>query len=280
MLSRIRSNKKALFSTMGFAAGALGALLARVFSHEGDASMLALVGVTGLWVGTFSAVISMSLIWAQDIYNRRPGFPTAKLKSGLGYGFIGGLIAGSVAQTVYSFQFDSQFLQEVVFKPACWALMGAVLGWRLAGVIPNFPTQRAVTGGAIGGAIGGFGFVLVPDFFGSLPEVGAQMLGVAILGAVLGISIVTIESMFREACLEITWAPKEVTVVNLGAKQVTIGGGDDHIYVDGMPQGASGVLMEQGKIYYVDNVRKTRTELRDGSRINIGSVSAVVKAKA
>lgn len=279
MLAKIRNNKKALFSVMGLVGGALGAALASAFSDWGEGSPVLLVAATALWVGTFSAILTMALYWAQDIYNRRPGFPTEKLKSGLGYGFVAGLIAGGAAQSVYSIPFESAALQNLVFKPACWGLMGAMLGWRLTTVMPNFSVQRAIIAGAIGGTLGGIFFVLSAMAIDGLSELPAQMIGVGLLGAVLGFSLVTVESMFRDASLEITWAPKEITVVALGAKAVSIGGGDDHIYVAGLPQNASGVVIEQGKIYYADNVGGRRTELRNGSKINIGTISVVVKAK-
>jgi len=104
------------------------------------------------------------------------------------------------------------------------------------------------------------------------------MAGIGALGAALGIAIVVVDSIFREATLEIIWAPKEVTTVGLGGNMVTIGGGDDHIYVAGLSRKAAGVVIEQGKIQYVDIASGQRTDLRDGSRLKIGSIEIVVHA--
>jgi hypothetical protein len=124
--------------------------------------------------------------------------------------------------------------------------------------------------------VGGIGFLIVGAY---LPEVFGRMLGVGILGAMLGLSIVVVEAMFREASLDIIWAPKEQTSITLGPNPVYIGGGDDHVHVAGLPQHAAGVILEQGKIQYVDSSTGKRTDLKDGSRIKIGKIEIVIHAK-
>ncbi len=275
MLTRIRTEKKLLFSIMGFLGGAVGAVIAHQMP-DGSESMIMRVFMTALWAGGFSAVLTSALYWAQEVYSRRLGFPMSKIKEGLWSGFVAGMVAGGIAQSVFSIPFESEWIQHYVFRPACWGIMGGILGWRLSKGVPNFSDKKAIFGGVIGGLVGGVGFVSVVAV---LPELLGQMLGIGLLGAALGFAIAAVESMFRLASLEITWAPKEVTELSLGSNAVTIGGGDDHIYVDGMPHNASSIFLEGGKIYYVDNTKKSRTELRDGSKISIGSISAVVKAK-
>jgi hypothetical protein len=122
---------------------------------------------------------------------------------------------------------------------------------------------------------GGMGFLVVAGLFA---EMIGRMLGVGILGAALGLAIVIVEALFREASLEVIWAPREVTTLSLGPKPISIGGGDDHVHLSGLPRRAASVAMEQGKIYYTDTATGKKTEFRDGSRIKVGKVEMVVHA--
>ena len=72
------------------------------------------------------------------------------------------------------------------------------------------------------------------------------------------------------------WVPS--TSVALGPVPVTIGGGEDHIYVAGLAPKTAGVVIEQGKIQYVDTASGRRTDLRDGSKIKIGPVEIIIHA--
>jgi hypothetical protein len=71
-----------------------------------------------------------------------------------------------------------------------------------------------------------------------------------------------------------------VTSVSLGPQPVYIGGGDDHIYVSGLPQHAAKVTLEQGKIEYWDVPTGKKTVLKSGSRIKIGKIEIQVRAFA
>lgn len=131
--------------------------------------------------------------------------------------------------------------------------------------------------GALGGFLGGIGFLIASSIFA---EVLGRMAGFGVLGAALGLAVVAIEEMFRTARLDVIWAPKEVTSITLGSKPVFIGGGDDHIFIDGLPQHALGVILENGKIQCIDNATGNRSDLKEGSRIQIGKVEVVVRTKS
>lgn len=272
----MRNNKHLLYSFFGFVGGAGGALLAEIVPLKSTSSAVGLVLHTGLWSATFTAVLTFGLFSAGEIYNRHPWLSPAILRKALPVGAIAGAIAGAAAQAVYTIQMQSVIARELLFKPACWGLMGGLLGWRLVSAIPNLGLGRGVTGGAIGGFLGGLAFVATGIF---LPETLGRMVGVGLLGAALGLAIVTIEAIFREAYLEVVWAPKEVTYVTLGSRPVFIGGGDDHVYVRGLSQNAATVALDQGKIYYTDKATGKRTELKNGSKLHIGSVMILIKAK-
>ena len=272
----VRNNKHLLFALMGFGGAAAGALLGELVPFAATRSALGLVFRTAWWSAAFASVLTLGLFSAGEIYNRRGWISLATLRKALPVGALAGGLAGAVAQAVYTIQMESVMARELVFKPACWGLMGGLLGWRLSSAIPNLGLGRGVAGGAIGGFLGGLAFVLAGV---CLPETLGRMIGVGLLGAALGLAIVAIEALFREAYLEVIWAPKEVTYVTLGITPVLIGGGDDHVRVVGLPQNAASVVLDQGKIQYTDKTSGKRTELKDGSKLEIGSISILVRAK-
>jgi len=270
----IRNNKSLLFGALGLAGGVCGALLGELIPQtEGAQSVLVIS--TAAWAALCGLVIAPALFAASEIYHRRKGYRSTQTLKYLRAGALGGAIAGAVAQLVYGIEMDSPVVQNFVLRPLCWGIMGALLGWRLASSIPNLTTKRAGIAGGIGGIIGGVAFLFAAAF---LPAVFGRMAGIGALGAALGLALVVADSLFREASLEIVWAPKEITTVALGPVPVTIGGGDDHIYVGGLAPKTAGVVVEQGKIQYVETESGRRTDLRDGSKIKIGPIEIIVHA--
>ncbi len=271
----MRNNKHLLYAALGFVGGAGGALLAELVP-QGPSSSLGLIFRTGMWSAASAAVLTLGLFSAGEIYNRRKWISLHTLRKALPVGLIAGAIAGAVAQAVYSIQMESSIARELIFKPACWSLMGGLLGWRLSTAIPNLGLRRGVAAGTLGGFLGGLAFIFAGLF---LSAALGRMIGIGLLGAALGLAIVVIEALFREAYLEVIWGPKEVTYVTLGTIPVFIGGGDDHVRVMGLPQNAASVVLNQGKIHYADNAGGKRIELKDGSKLQIGSITIVIKAK-
>lgn len=271
----MKNNKRLLFSVCGFAGGAAGALLAELVPNFG-LGLVPLVANTTLWSAVGAALITVALFAAGEIYNRKK-FSFGIYRKGVVAGVIAGAVGGFVAQAVYSFQGEPNFFNQVIFRSFCWAIMGGLLGWRLSAVVPNLGSSRGIIAGAIGGFVGGIGFLASSMIFA---EVLGRMVGFGVLGAALGLAVVAIEEMFRAARLDVIWAPKEITSVTLGAKPVFIGGGDDHIFIDGLPQHALGVILENGKIQCIDNATGNRSDLKEGSRIQIGKVEVVVRTKA
>lgn len=271
----MKNNKRLLFSVCGFAGGAAGALLAELVPEFG-LSMVSAVAYTTLWSAVGAALVTVALFAAGEIYNRKK-FSFGIYRKGMLAGVIAGAIGGFVAQAVYSFQGEPNFFNQVIFRSFCWAIMGGLLGWRLSAVVPNLGSNRGIIAGAIGGFVGGIGFLAASMI---LAEVLGRMVGFGVLGAALGLAVVAIEEMFRAARLDVIWAPKEITSVTLGPKPVFIGGGDDHIFINGLPQHALGVILENGKIQCIDNATGNRSDLKEGSRIQIGKVEVVVRTKA
>ena len=270
----MKNNKRLLFSLCGFAGGVAGALLAELVPEFG-LSMVSAVAYTTLWSAVGAALVTVALFAAGEIYNRKK-FSFDIYRKGMVAGVIAGAIGGFVAQAVYSFQGEPNFFNQVIFRSFCWAIMGGLLGWRLSAVVPNLGSSRGVIAGAIGGFVGGIGFLASSMIFA---EVLGRMVGFGVLGAALGLAVVAIEEMFRAARLDVIWAPKEITSITLGNKPVHIGGGDDHVYIHGLPQHALAIVLEGGKIQCIDSASGKRSDLKGGSTIKIGKVEVVVRTK-
>lgn len=268
----MRHNKRLLFLLCGFASGSVGTLCAELSPQFGE-SQLTVAGHVALWAAIIAGFITVGLFAAGELYHHRP-FSFAIYRKGFITGLIAGALAGFAAQSVYSFSDHTHFFGGVVVRSLCWALMGAILGWRLSAVIPNLGTRRGVLAGGLGGFLGGGAFLLVGLF---LPELLGRVVGLGVLGAALGLAVVTIEEAFRSACLVITWAPKEVTTVTLGPSPVHLGGGDDHVFVSGLPQHALSVVLKDGQIHCTNNTNGSHNILKDGSHIKVGRIEITVQ---
>lgn len=270
----MRRNKHFLFGGLGFVGGAVGALVADLVPEGWARSPITHVGYTALWGAIFSAGILVGLTVALEIYAGRKRPSAEKIKSALSAGLLAGALAAGIAQAVFgAYRFEG--LGRFIFQSGCWGLAGSILGWRLSRSIPNLGAMRGAVAGLAGGWIGGMGFLLVSSLSA---EVVGHLVGIGVLGGALGLAMVIVEAMFREASLEVMWAPREITVLSLGPKPISIGGGDDHIYISGLPPRAATVSLEKCKIYYTDMLTGKKTEFRDGSRIKVGRVEMIVHA--
>jgi uncharacterized protein involved in tellurium resistance len=120
------------------------------------------------------------------------------------------------------------------------------------------------------------GFLLTSMF---LPGSAGRIVGIALLGLSLGLAMYFVEKMFREACVEVEWAPNETSRVGLGAQPVVIGGGgEEHIFKRGLPPYVSSLIFKDGLIEHVETANGNRTPLLDGSRLRIGGLNMVVHA--
>lgn len=273
----MKTNKKLIFALGGLIGGMIGALIGEFVPELGQGLITNIIDTT-VWSLLGGAFITVGLFAAGEYYNRRPfSLSLSIYRKGLLSGALAGAIAGFIAQSVYSFQGEPNFFNQVIFRAACWGIMGALLGWRLSIVVPNLGLNRGVIAGAIGGFIGGICFLITSAIFVAM--IG-RMVGLGLLGAALGLAVVAIEEIFRTARLDVIWSPKEVTSITLGPKPVFIGGGDDHVFVAGLPHHALSVALEGGKIQCLDNSSGKRSDLKDGSRIKIGKVEVVVRTTA
>ena len=229
----MRKNKNLLFGGMGFLGGVAGGLVGEAVRPGGLHSYIeSSVGSVAKWSACIGVGILLGLTWALAIYSGRR-FPSGKKIAGAVFsGFLAGAFAGGIAQGVFMihrFIGTGQFF----FQSGCWGLAGAILGLWISRAIPNLGAARGAFAGLMGGWIGGMGFLALAIH---LDEGSGRVMGVGIIGAALGLAIVIVETIFREASLEVIWAPKESTILSLGPRPIWIGGGDDHIHITGMRQ--------------------------------------------
>jgi uncharacterized membrane protein YeaQ/YmgE (transglycosylase-associated protein family) len=277
VLAKLRANQLALYAVAGAIGGALGSVLAELVDQVDPGyynSRAEISFWTGLWSAVFTSVLAATLFVAVEWYQRREIKPP-RAANVLLFGALAGFIAGGLAQTLYSADVGSSWFHDYVIRTLCWGLLGALVGGFLTRPIPNLSLQRGLAAGFIGGAVGGIFFLQVSSV---LPEVLGRVVGIAALGLALGLAMYAAENLFREASIEIIWAPNETSRVGLGGQPVSIGGGEDHIFVRGLPPHVSTIEFNNGHIEHVETANGKRTPLQDGSRLRIGSVYLVVHA--
>lgn len=245
-------------------------------SNAGAGTSFASFLLIGLWTALLAIGLSLALIAGQNRYMRRkPVLTKVEIgKASIG-GLVFGLIAGGLGQCLYLGSSYGVIL-EALSKMVSWTILGGFIGFSLSTFIPNLPPLKGLIGGLIGGFIGAFGFIIGAAITG---DVFGRWLGAAIIGFCIGLMIAIIEQLTREAALEVTWAPNETSLISLGERPITIGGGkEEHIFIAGMQHNQLKIKLEQAKIICEDTVKKKTTSLKNDSKLNIGSVQIKVLA--
>lgn len=277
LIARLRANQLALYAVAGAAGGVVGAMCAELVNQADPdyyTSRAEISFWTGLWSAVFASVLAGALFAAVEWYQRRDIRPRGAIRVML-FGALAGFLAGGLAQALYNADVGSAWFHHYVIRTICWGLLGALVGSLLARPIPNLSFKRGLAAGFIGGAIGGICFIQVSSV---LPDTLGRVVGIGALGLALGLAMYAAETLFREASLEVIWAPNETSRVGLGGKPISIGGGEDHIFVRGLPPRVSTIEFNGGHIEHVETANGKRTPLQDGSRLRIGSVYLVVHA--
>ncbi|MBX7135049.1 MAG: hypothetical protein K1X67_20480 [Fimbriimonadaceae bacterium] len=276
LFARLRSNQLLLNVVAGTLGGAVGAGFAEVVNYLTPeyVDKFELVVFTATWFALLTSIIAASLFAAGVWHQRRDLRPQTVLKALIG-GAVAGFIAGGIAQWLYQQDIGSVRFQNYVLRTFCWGLAGALIGAILSRTVPNLSPKRGSLAGFAGGVVGGIGFLIVSNFF---PDVFGRLVGVATLGAALGLAMYLAENLFREASLEVIWAPNESSRVGLGSQPVTIGGGEDHIFVRALPPRVSTITFQNGLIEHIETSNGRRTRLEDGSRLRIGPINLLVHA--
>jgi hypothetical protein len=278
VFAKLRTNQLAVYLIGGGFGGLGGALLAELVEVSRPryyTSIFKVMLYTALWFGALTSVLAAALVVAAEWYQRRDLGPR-RVGNAFLFGALAGFIAGAVAEAVFQQKIGSLQFQNYVLRTFCWGLAGSLVGALLSRTVPNLGLKRGSAAGFLGGAIGGIAFLLVSSV---LPATLGRLVGISALGIALGLAMYAVEHLFREASLEVIWAPGETSRVSLGAQPVTIGGGrEDHVFVRGMPERTAAIVFENGQIDYVESSSGARTPLRDGSRLPIGNLEVVVHA--
>jgi len=167
-----------------------------------------------------------------------------------------------------------------------WSLMGTLVGTGMSLFVPNLRWDKAMQGGALGGTIGGMGFLLVIKILGA--SIG-RLLGATTLGFFLGLMIALLEEISRQAWLLVYWSPKEQTILSLGQQPILLGSSpNSHIYLRkerGYPPLTGKIYLEGEKIYLefdpsyaqLKAMKNLKQELKNGDTRKLDGLSFEVK---
>jgi Ca-activated chloride channel family protein len=271
-----------------FAAGAaIGAAVGTIASEglgldDGQATtFVELIVETVIWFGLIGLGMALGLLIAQNIYLKKMPDAVSLIKP-LIVGALSGAIAGGLAQVIYGYLYAQGFdmVATEFFRVICWGLAGLGAGWGVSFFVPNYPAKRALLAGFAGGAIGGMAFILLGIV--GLPGALMRAVGIAVLGAAIGLTLSAVEEMLREAWLTVIWGKNETSSVALGAKPVTLGSAstaDIYLPRKTFPPLTAILTVENGKVFFDNKLNNQKVALPNGSKINLGKISIVVNVR-
>lgn len=265
--------KKGLyFGTWGAGGGTIGSLVGEPLKLDKVALGLIISTVyVGIWFGVIGACISVALLSGSSYYLKREFRVGQSAREGAS-GFLSGAIAGAIAQVTYSGIGPTEFLRVI-----CWGIAGGLLGLGLSFRIPNLGHWRGLGGGVAGGVLGGCLFIL---FIYGLSTTAGRLFGTAAIGFFIGLMIVLVEAVFRQAWLEISYRPKEIRTVTLGSELVSLGSDSNKctVYIHNAPLIALRYKLEQGHVMCEDIALGHTTMVSPGDRKVIGNITVSVCA--
>lgn len=131
----------------------------------------------------------------------------------------------------------SALTSDLAQRPLGWTLLGALVAFGIAWIIPNLQADRATASGAVGGLCGGLAFVLLNGLLPDSPV--ARLTAAAVLGFFIGLAVAIVEAVFRDHWLEIRYGKGESRRVTLGREPVSIGSDEKRATV--FARGAAGL---------------------------------------
>lgn len=268
--------------TFGFS-GALGALIGsgctEFFLLSEYTGIGGTIFHTAIWTGIISLGIALALLTTQNLYLKKKVFSKSILSAAF-RGVLTGGAAGAIAQIVFFFTANISTSVEIISRIFCWGILGLGTGWGISKFVPNYPQRTAMIAGFLGGVIGGAAFRFS---FNYLPELASRLLGVAIVGFFIGLMISYIEELFREAWLTVVWGKDEKTSISIGAKPIVLGSSSEaDIYLPkekGFLPITAIIKINNSKVVIDNKINNKSTELRNGSKIMLGSIEVIINTK-
>ena len=257
-----------------------GVQSSREFSQESRWRLLAAIAV---WTSIPAIAITVILLAGQQFYLRETGLPLFGVLKGAAIGCAAGLFGGAAGQFLYGL-FPPMPLLDAGFRVFGWSLLGACVAFGTSLSIPNLRSDRALLGGALGGAAGALGFLATSLALPSnvAGDVGGRLVGATLIGFFIGLMVAWVESKFRSGWLEIRYGTREVRRVNLGPEPVSLGSDSRRctIYVPGSADVAFRYRVAQSKVMREAVATGQVDEIRDGDRHTIGNVEVTVRTSA
>jgi hypothetical protein len=273
------SRKTVIFGGAAGAGALAGELAANALRLE--IFFESLIFEIALWAGVLSSGVSVALIAAQHILQRkRPDFKSLLPPALLG--ILTGAAAGGLAQAIFNVtQHISPFV-KVTSNALCWGFFGAGLGFGVSLFIPNYPKKRAALAGLLGGTLGGIIYVAL---LSSGTNAG-NYTGVIVLGLAIGLTISFIEEALREAWLTVIWGPKEQMSISLGAKPIVFGSSREaDVFLPSrggaaVPPVRALVTLENAQVILDDRVSGRSRVLSNGGEFTLDRLRVIVSTKA
>ncbi|BAQ60135.1 von Willebrand factor [Geminocystis sp. NIES-3708] len=267
--------------------GALGGAIGSIFGdillsrNNENNSFIAVVISTSFWFAIIGMSIAFTLLLGYSWYLKKGFQWLESLKSAFLPGLLSGLIAGGIAQTIYTILGSTEILRVI-----CWGIAGGLLGLGLSFRIPNLNKIRGLGGGFLGGIIGGCLFIAFSLLAG---EIIGRIFGLAAIGFFIGLMIILIEAAFREAWLIVHYSDNEQKTVTLGNQPVILGSSNKaHIYLpksQGYTPITAKIYLENKQIFikfddeYGQKMKHLTQELNNGDKRKLGNISIEIKTQ-
>lgn len=266
----------------GATGGSIGSVIGdMILRGENETTFMAIVIMTGFWFAIIGVSIALSLLLGYSSYLKRGIRWGESIKSALLPGLLSGLMAGSIAQGIFSILGATEILRVI-----CWGIAGGLLGFGLSFRIPNLDKIRGLGGGFLGGIIGGCLFI---GFSLMAGEIIGRIFGLAAIGFFIGLMIVLIEAVFREAWLIVHYGENEQKTVSLGSQPVILGSSNKaHIYLpksQGYTPVTAQILLENKQIFikfdaeYGQKMKQLTQELKNGDKRKLGNIAIEIKTQ-
>ena len=278
--SKRLSGRTIIFGIAGALGGGIGTFVSDFFIKYNYQSNMQLIFSTAAWAAFIGVGISLGLLAAQSLYlKKNPEIPSI-IKT-VFIGLVMGAVSGGIAQFIFGSigSETSQVVREII-RAGCWGILGLGVGLGVSMFVPNYPKQRAVIAGFLGGVIGGIFFIILSY---NISDAAGRFVGLAILGFFIGLTISVVEEALRQAWLTIIWGPKETRTISLGQKPIIFGSSteaDIFLPKDKEPAVRATVQIENSKVIMVDKTTNQRKVLQNGEQVSFGKISFVVNTKS